>query len=158
MTKFLLLAFAYIAHPFYVSVFTISQEKNANNLEVSCRIFFDDLEDALQKEYQQPFNLVKPQDKEQTERLMAQYLEKNLRVQVNGKAQPLRYLGYSIEEDAAWCFLEAENVGVIKQLELLNSVLYASHEKQSNILHITIGGQRKSTKLDNPKTKASFDF
>lgn len=158
MTKLLLFALTAIWHPFYVSVISINQEKNATNLEISCRIFFDDLENALEKEHRTPINLVKPIDKEKTEQYIAQYLEKNLRVQVNGKAQPLRYMGYSIEDDAAWCFLEATDVGTIKEMAVLNSLLYASQEKQSNILHVTIGGVRKSTKLDNPKTKASFSF
>lgn len=158
MTKLLLFLFSSLFHPFYVSVFTIDQEKDAKNLEISCRIFFDDLEDALEKEQHMAIDLVKPDNKEKTDRYLAEYFKKNLRIQANGKVLSLQYLGYSIEDDAAWCFLEASDVGTIREMTVLNSVLYTSHDKQSNIMHVTIGGVRKSTKLDNPKTKASFSF
>lgn len=158
MTKLLLILLSSLFHPFYVSVFTINQDKDAKNLEISCRIFFDDLEDALEKEYHTKIDLVKAGEKGKTDEYLAAYFKKNLRIQANGKALSIQYLGYSIEDDAAWCFLEASDVGIIMEMTVLNSVLYTSHEKQSNILHVTIGGVRKSTKLDNPKTKASFNF
>ncbi|WP_028298126.1 DUF6702 family protein [Olivibacter sitiensis] len=158
MTKLLIVLFSSLLHPFYVSIFTINQDKDAKNLEISCRIFFDDLEDALEKEHHKKVDLVKGGDKEKTDEYLSAYFKKNLRIQANGKILSLQYLGYSIEDDAAWCFLEANDVGTIKEMTVLNSVLYTSHEKQSNILHVTIGGVRKSTKLDNPKTKASFSF
>jgi len=38
-------------HPFYVSVTTIDQSRDKTSLEISSRIFYDDLEQALKDEF-----------------------------------------------------------------------------------------------------------
>jgi len=37
-------------------------------------------------------------------------------------------------------------------------LLYAEHAEQINMMHVTVNGERKSTKLDNPQSSAAFSF
>jgi hypothetical protein len=39
-----------------------------------------------------------------------------------------------------------------------DDLLFTEHPEQINMLHVTVNGERKSTKLDNPDTNASFMF
>ncbi|HWV70831.1 MAG TPA: DUF6702 family protein [Pseudosphingobacterium sp.] len=147
-----------VLHPFYISVTSIEHKKNDKILEISCRIFFDDLEDALSKKYGHRFSLMKPTNRSIVDKYLADYLKKNLAITTDGKAQELRYIGYEIEEDAAWCYLQINAVESVKKLTINNSILYQSHHQQSNILHVTVDNNRKSTKLDYPQTNAEFKF
>jgi hypothetical protein len=155
--KWLFTAWA-IWHPFYVSVTEIKHDAAANEVQVSCRIFADDLENVLKKQYKQPVDIIHPSNRAQTDSLVAAYVNKHLLITIDGKAVRLHYLGYKIEEEAAWCFLEAANIKTFKQIHVKNDILYTEHPNQINMIHALSGTARKSTKLDNPKTDADLQF
>lgn len=90
--------------------------------------------------------------------LIARYIRQHLQISVDGHVLAPRYLGYRIEEDAAWCFLEVSGVTAVKKLELKDDILYEAHETQSHMIHVIVNDKRQSTKLDNPKSVASFAF
>lgn len=158
MANTLLFLLFNLLHPFYISVMSIEQKKDQKKLEISCRIFFDDLEDALAQKYGKRLSLIKPKDVSTVNRYLADYLRDNLTININGAPCKIEYLGYEIEEDAAWCYLQVDVGDVIKNIMINNTILYQSHKRQSNILHVTINGMRKSTKLDYPKSKANFSY
>jgi hypothetical protein len=145
-------------HPFYVSMTEVQHNEKAKRLEVSCKLYANDLEAALEKNYQTNIDLLKPQDRPRIEPLLQDYLRKHFQVVVDGRPLTFRLLGYEIEEDATWCYLEAVKVSQVKRLEVKNDVLFAEHPTQTNMLHVTVKGRRQSTKLDNPQSQAAFKF
>jgi hypothetical protein len=145
-------------HPFFVSVTEVNHNDKTKSLEISTKIFFNDLEAALEKHYQKQLDILKPAQREQLDPLINEYLQQHLQLSVNGKPVKLKYLGYEIEQDAAWCYLEVPQVGRVKQIEIRNDVLFAEHDSQTNMVHITVKGNRKSTKLDNPESKFVANF
>ncbi|SIO07736.1 DUF6702 family protein [Chitinophaga niabensis] len=145
-------------HPFYLSVTEIRHNPAHKSLEISCRIFADDLENTLKKQSNTTFDIIKPQNRVMVDTLIARYIRQHLQVSVDGHVLAPRYLGYKIEEDAAWCFLEASGVAGVKKLELKDDILYEAHESQSHMIHVIVNDKRQSTKLDNPKSAASFTF
>ncbi|RBL88645.1 hypothetical protein DF182_18930 [Chitinophaga flava] len=147
-----------ILHPFYVSVTEITHNAAKKELEVSCRIFTDDLENTLKAQYNTTFDITKPANRQQVDKLIADYLSHHLQLTLDGKPVPLRFLGYKIEEDAVWSFLEADNVSAPKKVMIKNDILYRQHPNQINMVHVIVGGKRKSTKLDNPKADALIEF
>ncbi|GEO04718.1 hypothetical protein AAE02nite_23820 [Adhaeribacter aerolatus] len=154
---FLINLFAFL-HPFYVSVTEVNHNDKTKSLEISTRIFFDDLETVLEKQFKTRLDILKPAEKNRIDPLLREYLQKHLQLQINGKPVTLTYLGYEIEQDAAWCYLEVPQVSRIKQIQVLNDVLFAEHDTQTNMVHITVKGNRKSTKLDNPESKFTATF
>lgn len=158
MLTLIFLTWLRLFHPFYVSLTEMQHNEKAKRLEVSCKVFSNDLEAMLEKNYQTRIDLLKPQDRARIEPLLQDYLQKHLQVQVDGKPVTFRFLGYEIEEDATWCFLEAVKVGPLRRLEVKNDILFAEHPSQTNMLHVTVKGRRQSTKLDNPQSQASFRF
>ncbi|SFE14507.1 hypothetical protein SAMN05518672_104648 [Chitinophaga sp. CF118] len=148
-----------IWHPFYVSVTEIRHNATSNEVQVSCRIFADDLENVLKKQNKQPVDIIHPSNRTQTDSLISGYINKHLVIRIDGKVVKLNYLGYKIEEEAAWCFLEAENIKTFKQIHVKNDILYTEHANQINMIHvISQDDVRKSTKLDNPKADADIQF
>jgi hypothetical protein len=41
---------------------------------------------------------------------------------------------------------------------VVDELLYDSFNQQINILHVTVGGQRKSFRLDYPESGTAFEF
>jgi len=147
-----------LLHPFYVSVTSIDYNEQAHRVEISTRIFYDDLEAALKDGRHQSIDLINPTDKSATDSLLSTYFLDHLRLSVDGKPVSVRYLGYEIDEDVAWCFLEASNINRLERLRIDNRILFDHFPKQSNILHVTAYGERQSSKLDNPERSAVFEW
>ncbi|MBB2151756.1 DUF6702 family protein [Pedobacter gandavensis] len=158
MLHFLLIYLLPIFHPFYVSVTEITQNPKTKTVQISVRVFFDDFEKSLDHQYKEKVNILKPVDRKKVDLLIADYVKKHLQLKVNQAPIVFKYLGYEIEEDAAWCYFETGVLPVIKNIEIKNDVLFSEHDSQSNMIHVTVDGKRKSTKLDNPKSSVSLTF
>ncbi len=145
-------------HPFYVSVTDVHYNEKSKTIEVSSKIFFDDLEKILIKDYQTKIDILKPKDKNEVNRLIAQYLKKHLQLKINNKLYAMKYLGYEIQEDAAWCYLEIPKMPKVSTIEVFNDVLFKMHPQQVNMLNVSNAIKKQSAKLDNPEDLAKFNF
>lgn len=145
-------------HPFYVSVTEIAHNKQEKSLEVSCKIFTDDLEAILKQLYQKSIHL--SDDKKQAESgvFINDYINKHLKVWTDGKPVTLNYVGYEKESEAVYCYFEVNQVPAVQKLYIENSILQDFTDQQINIMHVTVNGKRLSHKLDFPNKKASFNF
>jgi hypothetical protein len=154
----ILIVFLSFFHPFYVSVTEINYNAKNKTIEISSKIFFDDLERQIEKENHVQIDIIKPTDKAKVNLLIANYIKKHLQIKVDGKVLPMNYLGYEIQEDAAWCYLEIPKVNKVKEIEINDNILFQLHKEQINMLNVVVGGKRQSTKLDAPEGKVVFNF
>lgn len=147
-------------HPFHVSTTEINHNAKDKTLEISCRIFTDDFESILEKNYKTKVDLTHPPkgDKEAMDKLVSDYIKKHLQLKADNKAVSLSYLGFEIDHDAVYVYLQAENIASIKKIETDNSILHDLYTDQMSIIHVIVGGNRQSIKLDYPETQASFSF
>ncbi|HEY4108930.1 DUF6702 family protein [Puia sp.] len=145
-------------HPLYISVTEINHNPKDKILEVSCKMFTNDLEAALEKMSKTPVDLSAAKDKAVADRLVAEYVEKHLRLKLDGKAVVLHFVGSEKENDGTWSYFQVNDVPAVRRIEVVNELLYDSFSQQIGIMHVTVGGQRKSTRLDCPEASASFDF
>jgi len=158
MLQLLLVIFFNMFHPFYVSVTEIEQNQKTGTVQISTRIFFDDLEKALDKRYKTNINILKPVNKKQVDALISAYVKAHLKIKANNKELVMKYVGYEIEEEAAWCYFETDKTGPVRNLSVQNDILFEQHDSQINMVHVIVGGKRKSTKLDNPNGQTEFSF
>jgi hypothetical protein len=68
------------------------------------------------------------------------------------------FKGFEQEEDALLIFYQVDCNVEPKQIIFENSLLYDYKKGQMNIMHVEVNGIRKSSKLNNPETKAIFQF
>jgi hypothetical protein len=145
-------------HPFYISVTEIQHNAADKALEISVRMFVEDLEEILKKQYKTPLDLGQARDKARLEQLIPDYLGRHLLLSVDGKAASLRFLGFEKEKESAYAYFEVPNVTSLKRADLQNSILYDFNEGQINIVHLTVGGRRQSSKVSFPVKSLSFQF
>ena len=145
-------------HPFYISVTEISHNATDKNLEISCKIFTDDFETALSKAAGSKVDLFNPKDKNAVEKHITAYIRKHLIVKLDNKPVTLEFVGFEREEEAVWSYLQVSNTSAPKKIEINNDLLYDSFNEQINLLHVSVGGNRKSMKLNYPNSGVSFQF
>ena len=145
-------------HPIFVSVTEIEHNAKDKTLEISCKIFTDDFEKALRETYKTYVDLLQPKDKTAMNKLVSDYVQKHLQLKVDGKAVAMQFLGYEQQEEGIVSFYQVNNIAAVKKLDVTDNILFEYKKEQMNILHITVNGNKKSTKLVNPEEKASFGF
>ena len=145
-------------HPFYVSITEIHHNGKDQTLEISCKIFADDMEDILEKNYKKAVDLSNEKLAAQNNSLVADYVSSHLSITADGRQKKLEYLGFEKESEAVYCYFEVKGLPSLKKLDLTNSLLQDFTSEQINIMHVVVNGNRKSYKLDYPHQKASFTF
>jgi hypothetical protein len=146
-----------LLHPFYVSVIEIQHNANEKNLDISVRVFTEDMESVLRKSNTQ-VDLVHPKDQNLNNQLINSYISSKLHISVDGKPCNIRYFGYELQQESVWCYFDIPNIPSFKKLDADCTLLYDFEKSQINIFHVKQNGTEKSFKLDFPKNKVSFDF
>jgi hypothetical protein len=147
------------AHPLYITVTEINYNAQDKNLEISCKIFTDDFENALTGVHQSKIDLTTPKDKALADKQVFDYIRGNLQIRLDGKLVNLEYVGYEKETDAVWTYLQVPNTAKApKTIDIHNSLLYDAYDKQINLMHISVGGTRKSGRLNYPDKDTKFQF
>lgn len=145
-------------HPFHVSVIEINHNAADKTLEISCKIFTDDFERTLAKNYATKVDLINPPDKNAMDTLVKKYLYSHLSIKANGKPVTLNYIGFEVDKEAAYGYIEVSNVPSVSKVDIGTNIMYDMFEDQVNIMHVIVNGERKSTKLNFPATEATLSF
>ena len=140
---------------------SISHAPDQHTLQVTLKVFADDLEEALNQ--QQAANLpyvdvLNPTEPEVLEVIIQQYLEKRLTITVDGQVVTPIYLGYEREDLALWCYFEVSDVDQLKTITVRNTVLVETFSDQTNIVHIQYNGTTKSMKLAKDQLQNQLTF
>lgn len=145
-------------HPIFVSVTEIEHNAKEQTLEISCKIFTDDLEKALRNAYKTRVDLAEEKLKPAMDKLINEYVQKHLQVSVEGKPARLQYLGFEKIDEAVYSYYRADNIATVKKMSITDNILFEYKAQQMNIIHVIVGGNRKSTRLSNPETAAVLSF
>lgn len=146
-------------HPFHVSVTDIEHDPESKSIQVSHRIFLDDLETGLKKFHKvEKLDTYEPESPERLDSLMSAYLKRKVLFIINGKSMEFNYLGSELEGDARWCYYEIENVTEVNDAEVTNVALMDAFDDQQNIIHFKSKGKLKSYKLDKGTKFIKFKF
>src|SRR5882757_2272794 len=99
-----------LKHPFYVSVTEISHNAKDKTIEISCKLFTNDLEAALEKFTNTKIDLSAGTDKAKTDKFIATYINKHLQLKIDGRPVSLELLGTEKESEATWTYFQANNI------------------------------------------------
>ena len=158
MYMILMYSFTPVMHKYYVGLMEINIDSKKHTLNVSTKLFMDDLELELGKIHNRKFDLsISTKDKE-VETILASYLDKNFKINVGGKLMKLKYVGYEVENDAVWCYSEVINFKGKGTVSILNTLLYENFSEQANLMNVSWDGVSKSVKLSNPDKLAEFEY
>lgn len=147
-----------VPHPLHVSVLEINHNSAEKTLEISCRIFTDDFEKVLGQNYKTRIDLINPPDRPAMEKLVKDYVLKHIKIDLDGKTISPNFLGYEKDNDAVYSYFEVTQVPTVKKLVIENLLMHDLFEDQINLMHVTVGGNRKSGKLNYPDKEAVFNF
>lgn len=128
------------------------------SLEVSCKMFVDDMEEVLKRNFKTSVDLSKQQAQAQNKQMVLDYMQRNLAMSVDAKPAKLHFIGFEKEQESIYCYFEIENIPPPKKLNITNSIFYDYKNEQMNIVHVLVDGKRQSAKLNYPKREVVLSF
>ena len=152
----LLSSFAW--HKFYVSVTQIDYVPNKKRIEITYRIFIDDLEKALEKKYKKKVYLTSTKELPEAETLIKTYLKENIKISINKKPQEIVYLTREVEGDVLIFYSKIAISKKINTFEIFNSLLTDVYSEQQNIVHVNINSNKNSFLFTNSDTQQKIDY
>jgi hypothetical protein len=145
-------------HPFHVAVVELEHNAADKTFEISCKLFTDDFEKVLTQNYKTKVDLIHPTDKSSMDSLVKKYVLSHLSITADNKQVSFSYLGFEHENEAVYGYFQVDGVPSVKKIDMVNTLMQDLFEDQVNLMHVKVGGERKSVKLDYPKKNASFVF
>ena len=145
-------------HPLFISVTEIEQNSKERTVEISCKIFTDDFEKTLRMNTKEKVDLLNPALKSQMDKLVNNYIQQHLIVQIDSRQVVMKFIGYEQQEEGITSYFQVDNIASIKKIKVFNNLLYEFNVQQMGIIHAIVNGTRKSSKLNNPEANALFEW
>ncbi len=134
-------------HKFYMAIYQIDYVSQKKRIQITSRIFIDDLNAAIEKKYHVKTNLGTAQESAQDELNMKKYLAEKFFLKVNGVVKPMTFLSKEVEANVLICYFRIPDISKITNLEIENSALTEWNSEQQNIIQANITGEKQSLML-----------
>lgn len=147
-------------HKFYVSVTNINYSEKDDALQVTTRIFVDDLEAVLKERYDFQAKLGTEEEDKMADFYIEKYLRTKFLLSLDGELSTYSYLGKKYDNDVLICYLEFPKVGLdtLKKLEIQNEILTDMYDEQKNLVHVKWRGNKKSFVLIKSDAKGMLNL
>ncbi len=121
-----------LAHPLHFSITSVDYDQESGSLQISAKLFSDDLQDALKKEGFQEVN----------DTSILAYFSKNFLVKINTKDRPWAFIGFETEEDVTFVYLEIKSKKTPKSISITNTLILNLFQDQTNVVHLDLEGDK----------------
>ncbi len=145
-------------HKEYYSITEIKHSKKEQTLQISMRLFTNDIDLALNKHFSRTIELGTENETANADNLLVSYLNQKFTIWLNNKQITYEYLGKEFEKDVSYIYLECPIDEPISTLTVQNSVLTELYFEQENIVKIHINDLDKSLILNKENDKGLLNF
>ncbi|MTH16273.1 DUF6702 family protein [Flavobacterium sp. LC2016-01] len=150
---------AFAFHKFYMGVFQVNYASEKKMIQITSRIFVDDLNKGLEKKYHKKTFIGTEKETPEDVELLKKYLAENFTIKVNGQSKAITFLSKEVEsDDVLVCYSRIKDIEKFKTLEILNSILVDWNAEQQNITHISAFGTKKSVLFTESSRKEVLKY
>ncbi len=148
---FIIPLFAFTMHKYYISLTKVEYKKESRSIQVTMRIFIDDLQKTINTTYNKDFELALPNESKEIDSIINNYLIGKFKVKINNTEKIYSYLGKEYENDVVYLYLEINNIETIKSIEIKNNMMMETFPEQKNIIKLNINNIKKTFLLTSQK-------
>lgn len=144
---------SWTVHKFYTSIYQINYVPQKKMIQITSRIFIDDLNDAIEKRYHSKSYIGTDKETPKDVEAMQKYLAEKFSLKVNGTLKPMDFRSKEIEANVLICYFRITEISKITKLEIVNSALTELNSDQQNIIQANISGEKQSLLLTSENFK-----
>lgn len=158
LSLLLLMILGFSSHKYYLSLLQVNYEQNQKALQITLRVFLDDLQTSLREQGHSSIELGTDREPKNTDRLCLSYLRKNLVFEIENNPREFNYLGKEYQGDQVVFYLEILDVLHLPNLFVKNTLLYRSFPNQKNLVKISAYEKNRSVLLTKEQSKSLINF
>ena len=143
---------SFTVHKFYIAIYQINYVSEKKRIEITSRIFVDDLNAALFKNYKIKTHIGESSETQEDINIMNQYLSEHFKIKVNGNPKNIQFISKEMENNVVIGYYKIVDVSSIKSLYIQNTSLMDVFSDQQNIIQTNFNGKKQSLllTLENP--------
>lgn len=150
---------AFAFHKFYVGVFQVKYAAEKKMIQITSRIFIDDLNNAMEKKYHKKTFVGTEKETQADLDLFKKYLAENFTIKINGQTKPITFLSKEVEAgDVLVCYSRIKEIDKFKTIEISNTLLVDWNSEQQNITHISAFGTKRSVLFTESSRKELLKY
>ena len=160
MITLALIFFQSLMHPFHVSVSDIKYKEEKKAIQISTRIFLDDLELALRAYTgNETLDILKKENWDFVNENLKPYMLGRITLwDEKDREYELNYIGAEIEDDVMWCYIEIEKVKKLERVRVKNTLLHEVWGDQENLIHFRAFEKVRSARLFKGEDTEVFEW
>ena len=149
---------SFTVHKFFVALYQVNYVPQKKMLQITARIFVDDLNAAIGKKYTKKVNLGSEKETGEDLILLKKYLSEKLVIKVNGQTKSMLFLSKELEGDILICYLSVKDISKINAIETYNSMIVEGNNEQQNIMHFNVNGVKNSILFTESTSKGMLKY
>ena len=149
---------SFSVHKFYVALYQVNYAPEKKMLQITTRIFVDDLNNAIGKKYTKKSNLGSENETVEDLNLLKRYFGEKLSFYVNGQVRHMLFLSKEMEGDVLICYFTIKEIKKINSLEIYNSIITEGISEQQNIMHFNVLGTKNTLLFTESTSKGVLKY
>lgn len=161
MLNIVLLCLWFIAplkHEFYVGLTEVEHNSKSHTLEVTVKIFRDDMERVIEEKSGINLQLGTPNQHAAADSLLFHYINQHLSIEVDGGKRKPDWVGHEADFDAVWMYIEIPNVQFMQRISVRNTLLFETFYDQSHIIKVKYDNEEEAGVVNRNKDRIEFRF
>lgn len=152
-----LLAFV-TPHPHHITIMQIDHEPKSKSVQITLKGFVNDLELGLKDMHGHPIHFDQATPDGEFASKVSDYLKQHVSFTVNSKAMEYSILGWEVEKDETFFYMEISGVKTIESIAVRNELLMKQFSDQTNIVHLKANDSNRSLYLTADRREKEFSF
>lgn len=140
-------------HKFYVSIYQVNYAPKKKMIQITSRLFIDDLNDALERKFKKRTFIASKDETVEDENLLKKYFAEKFIVKVNGVSKPINLVSKEVDANVVICYFSIKDVAKISTIAIENNALMELNDEQQNIIQANFNGQKQSLLLTSENFK-----
>ena len=149
---------SFSVHKFYVALYQVNYAPEKKMLQITTRIFVDDLNSAVGKKYSKKINLGSENESVDDVNFLKKYFSEKFYIKVNGQTKPILFLSKEMEGDVLICYFSVKEIQKINSLEIYNAVITEGNAEQQNIMHFNVSGVKNTLLFTESTSKGMLKY
>ncbi len=134
-------------HDIHLSVCDIEYLSSGKKVELTMKIFYDDLLEAVGLRMGEEL----PEDYKSADELIEKFINNHFVIIVNGEKKSLIYIDSYSYPPAVWSTLEFEQKEEIREVRIVNTILLELFSDQKNLVNVSYGNKKHVIAMDHKK-------
>jgi hypothetical protein len=143
-------------HKFYISKSIIEFNPRSQQFEITCKLFTDDLELAVEQANGKAMRLGTTEELPESGAWIEVYMKQHFRFAIDGIDMEWRWVGKEVENDLTYCYMELYRNPDFAALTLTNDLLVSQFPEQQNIVDLTMMGSTQTLVFYKDRMQQTF--